>query len=56
MAYVASVTADGSRRPGSWERQLLEMMDLVLVLVLVPDTDEAQQYRSAYGAPSETND
>lgn len=46
LAYVASAIADGSRRPGSWERQLLEMMGLV------PDTEEAHQYRSTYGAPS----
>ncbi|HIE53849.1 MAG TPA: hypothetical protein EYP90_01495 [Chromatiaceae bacterium] len=37
LAYAASALADGSRRPGSWERQLLEMMGLV------PDTDEAQR-------------
>lgn len=29
VAYILSAVADGSRRPGSWERQMLEMMELV---------------------------
>lgn len=29
VAFVLASVADGSRRPGSWERQLLEMMGLV---------------------------
>lgn len=45
LAYVASSVADGSRRPGAWERQLLEMMGLV------PDAAEAQTYRASYGRP-----
>ncbi len=50
LAYVATALADGSRRPGSWERQLLEMMGLV------PDTDEAQRYRPHFGRPTENDD
>jgi hypothetical protein len=46
LAYAAAALADGSRRPGSWERQLLEMMGLV------PDTDKAQRYRAHYGRPT----
>ena len=29
VAYVLASIADGSRRPGAWERQLLELMGLV---------------------------
>lgn len=40
--YVLSCVADGSRRPGAWERSLLEMMGLV--------ADENHDvYRSDYG-------
>jgi hypothetical protein len=45
VAYVLSAVADGSRRPGSWERALLEMMGLVA------DTPEAADYRQQYGRP-----
>lgn len=45
MEYVASAVADGSRRPGAWERGLLESMGLV------PDTEAAQVYRAKYGDP-----
>ena len=41
--YVLSSVADGSRRPGSWERHLLEMMGLVV------DSDEHHHYRAQYG-------
>ena len=41
--YVLASVADGSRRPGSWERQLLNMMGLVA------DCEEHQHYRSHYG-------
>ena len=41
--YVLASVADGSRRPGAWERQLLEMMGLVA------DGDAHHQYRSHYG-------
>jgi len=45
LATVAVAIADGSRRPGAWERQILEMAGLV------PDTEEAYQYRATYGRP-----
>lgn len=47
LEYVASAIADGSRRPGAWERSLLESMGLV------PDTESAQVYRSQYGDPEQ---
>ncbi len=43
VAYILASIADGSRRPGSWERQLLEMMGLV------SDSDEHEIYRADYG-------
>lgn len=45
LAYVANAVADGSRRPGAWERGLLEQMGLV------PGTPLAEMYRSQYGDP-----
>jgi len=45
ISYVLASIADGSRRPGSWERQLLESMGLVA------DGPEHQRYRAGYGAP-----
>jgi hypothetical protein len=44
-AYVLASVADGSRRPGAWERQLLEHMGLVA------DCDEHHQYRPHGGPP-----
>ena len=44
VAYILSSMADGSRRPGSWERQMLEMMGLVA------DCPEHNEYRANYGA------
>lgn len=41
--YVLGSIADGSRRPGSWERELLEMLGLVA------DCEEHHQYRARYG-------
>lgn len=41
--YVLSSIADGSRRPGAWERQLVDMMGLVA------GCDEHQHYREHYG-------
>ncbi|MFN2349274.1 MAG: hypothetical protein ABR558_06840 [Thioalkalivibrio sp.] len=41
--YVLSSIADGSRRPGSWERQMLESMGLAA------DCEEHQVYRAGYG-------
>ncbi len=45
VSFVLASVADGSRRPGAWERQLLTMMGLVA------DCVEHEQYRSNYGAP-----
>lgn len=45
--YVLSAVADGSRRPGSWERGLLQDMGLVA------DCDEHNTYRNYYGEQSE---
>lgn len=45
IAYVLASVADGSRRPGAWERQLLTMMGLVA------DCDEHHIYRANYGSP-----
>ena len=43
VAYILSSVADGSRRPGSWERSMLQSMGLVA------ECDEHQQYRRHYG-------
>lgn len=43
VSYVLTSIADGSRRPGSWERQLLVCMGLV------SECDEHQIYRPDYG-------
>lgn len=45
VSYVLASIADGSRRPGAWERQLLEHMGLVT------DCDEHHQYRPHGGQP-----
>lgn len=45
VAYVLSAVADGSRRPGAWERQMLNMMGLVA------DCEEHLEYREKYGEP-----
>lgn len=45
VGYVLASVADGSRRPGAWERQLLEMMGLVA------DCEAHQEYRGTYGRP-----
>lgn len=44
-AYILTSIADGSRRPGSWERGLLERMGLVA------DCDAHYVYRATYGEP-----
>ncbi len=49
VGFVLASVADGSRRPGAWERQLLEMMGLVA------DCDEHHIYRNQYGKPSEAD-
>ena len=45
--FVLRVIADGSRRPGSWERGVLVQIGLIA------DTDEHQIFRWAYG-PAES--
>lgn len=49
ISFVLASVADGSRRPGSWERGLLEPMGLVA------DCPEHQQYREKYGSPTEAS-
>lgn len=49
VAYVLAAIADGSRRPGAWERHLLELTGLVA------DCPEHMQYRSQYGKPDESS-
>lgn len=49
VGFILASVADGSRRPGAWERQLLEMMGLVA------DCDEHHDYRANYGNPAETD-
>lgn len=44
---LASI-ADGSRRPGAWEREILEKMGLVA------ECDDHQRYRKHYGPVTET--
>jgi hypothetical protein len=46
IAYVLAAVADGSRRPGAWERSMLESMGLVA------ECDEHQQYRAHHGLPN----
>ncbi|MBM7457296.1 hypothetical protein HNR62_003208 [Oceanisphaera litoralis] len=41
--YVLASVADGSRRPGSWERDMLRSMGLIA------DCDEHDEYRANYG-------
>lgn len=41
--YILASVADGSRRPGGWERSMLEMMGLVA------KCDEHEQYRAGFG-------
>lgn len=46
IAYVLMVVADGSRRPGSWERTVISAMGLI------SSCPEHAVYRSTYGPPS----
>ncbi|MFI3184767.1 MAG: hypothetical protein QX198_02165 [Methylococcaceae bacterium] len=46
--YILMGFADGSRRPGSWERGMLDSMSLVA------DCEEHQAYRENYGDPKPT--
>lgn len=50
VAYVLASVADGSRRPGAWERSMLESMGLVAYC------DEHEQYRARYGDPTDRED
>lgn len=45
VGFVLASVADGSRRPGSWERGMLESMGLVA------DCSEHHEYRAQYGKP-----
>lgn len=45
LVYLATAIADGSRRPGAWERTVLNMMGLTA------DADEHHVYRAKYGRP-----
>lgn len=47
IQYVLASVTDGSRRPGAWERGLLDAMGLVA------DCDEHYIYRHNSGAPTE---
>lgn len=46
VAYVLASIADGSRRPGAWERSMLESMGIVA------SCPEHERYRAHYGPPS----
>ncbi|CAM5208397.1 hypothetical protein OURE66S_03600 [Oligella ureolytica] len=46
IRFVLASIADGSRRPGSWEREILIPMGLIA------DCDEHDCYRSEYGRPA----
>lgn len=48
ITFVLASIADGSRRPGSWERQLL------LPLGLIAETPRHLEYRAQYGEPPAT--
>jgi len=45
VAYILGSVADGSRRPGSWEREMLYSMGLIA------DSNAHEIYRSCYGKP-----
>jgi hypothetical protein len=45
IAFILGSIVDGSRRPGSWERQLLIPMNLVA------NCEEHNCYRADYGKP-----
>ena len=47
ISYILSSIAAGSRRPGSWERGMLDAMGLVA------DCEEHYVYRSQYGVGNE---
>ena len=45
IRYVLSAVADGHRRPGAWERGMLDQMGIV------PECDQSHDYRPQYGEP-----
>lgn len=47
VGFILASIADGSRRPGAWERQLL------YPLGLVANCAEHEHYRERYGKPQE---
>ncbi len=47
VGFVLASVADGSRRPGAWERGLLEQMGLIA------EGEAHQVYRRDYGAPAD---
>ncbi len=47
--YILATVADGSRRPGDWERQFLNQMGIV------PENSIFHDYRSAYGDTEKIN-
>lgn len=46
VGYILGSVADGSRRPGSWERGMLLQMGLIA------DCEEHHAYRASYGEPA----
>ena len=46
IGYVLASVATGSRRPGSWERGMVQQMGLIA------DCDEHHAYRASYGEPA----
>ncbi|EJE6497446.1 hypothetical protein LWQ05_003866 [Salmonella enterica] len=47
VGFVLASVADGSRRPGAWERGMLEQMGLVA------NCEEHNDYRAHYGQPQQ---
>lgn len=48
--HILNHIADGSRRPGSWERQILEMLGIAV------DDPRHSIYRQNYGDPQASQD
>ncbi|MEY2151132.1 hypothetical protein AB7849_09455 [Rhodanobacter sp. 115] len=49
VGFVLASVADGSRRPGAWERGMLEQMGLIA------ETPEHQVHRASYGEPGKSD-
>ena len=47
ISQVMIAVADGSRRPGAWEREVISMLGLVA------DCPEHNEYRPVYGRPED---